>query len=426
MVYNILDYGAAADGSSLCTAAIQNAIDACHAAGGGRVLIPAGTFVSGTVWMRDNVELHLEMGAVLKASENLDDYNPDDAYEQNFGSDNEKWRGKHLIIAHECWNVAVTGLGVIDGSGNAFFGNKRIHPNGFEWRQGIAEAKDIVNLRPGQLICFIESVHVTVQDITMQNYPCWGLFFHGCEFVRVRGIKVLNAPHFGNTDGIDIDCSRFVTVSDCMIDTGDDGITFRCATGRLKNKERICEYVTVTNCVIACSSSAFRIGVGTGRIRHIRVSGITIARAGRAINFMTSYNHRGEAHIEDVNFSDISAVNTGYPISMDGDVGSVRHVTLDNIRMEAMTHVSFAATDACVIEDITLSNASFHFVEGESSVGEKKRSLRGTHYLRVKNLRGVRLENVRITADPAYAEDWDGVYLCRGCEDTVVRQCNFE
>ena len=99
MVYNILDYGAVPDGKTLSTGAIQAAIDDCNKNGGGRVLVPSGSFYSGSIYLLDNVELHLEHGAILTASANMDDYNPDDAYPQNYGFAPEEWRAKHFIMA---------------------------------------------------------------------------------------------------------------------------------------------------------------------------------------------------------------------------------------------------------------------------------------------------------------------------------------
>ena len=87
---NIIDYGAVS-GGGLCTEAIQRAIDECERSGGGRVTVPPGLYKTGTIWLKSNVELHLEHGSILKASDNLDDYNSLDAYEQNYGCDNERW-----------------------------------------------------------------------------------------------------------------------------------------------------------------------------------------------------------------------------------------------------------------------------------------------------------------------------------------------
>ena len=117
---NILDYGAIGDGKTLSTSALQSAIDACAASGGGRVTVPAGRYKIGTIWLRSRVELHLEMGAELFASENYDDYNATEAYEQNFDGFSEGWTGKHLIIAHEVEDCAITGFGTVNGNLPAF------------------------------------------------------------------------------------------------------------------------------------------------------------------------------------------------------------------------------------------------------------------------------------------------------------------
>lgn len=427
-MYNIRDYGALADGKTLCTQNIQRAIDDCHKNGGGRVVVPSGSYVTGTLWLRSNVELHLEMGALLLASTDLEDYNAEDAYEQNFGSAGEEWLGKHLILAVECENVAVTGLGVIDGRGDFFYEEPRTYPwmSGYGWRDGFSKARDKALLRPGQLMCFVECRHVTVQDITMKNGTCWSCFLHGCEYASIRGVKVFNGKTAGNTDGIDIDCCRFVTISDCIIDTGDDAITVRCDSKRLKNKEMLSEYITVTNCICSVSASAFRIGVGTGHIRHVRVSNIVIARAGTAIQYMTSYSHHGEAHIEDVNFSNLSADNVGFAVQIGGDVGSIRRVTLENIRMHSLAGTKIMAKDDCIVEDITLRNVDFHVMNDQRELSEGSLEKRGTHMLCVSNISGLTLDGVRVIPDGGASEKWDGLFFAEKCEKMILRNCNFE
>lgn len=118
-MYTLSKFASTPDARGLWTAALQRAIDTCHANGGGRVVVPAGTYRIGTVYLRSNVELHLEAGTMLLASECLEDYNDPDAYPQNHSSQSEGWCGKHLIIALECENVAITGGGCIDGSAAA-------------------------------------------------------------------------------------------------------------------------------------------------------------------------------------------------------------------------------------------------------------------------------------------------------------------
>ena len=201
----------------------QSEIDAAAAKGGGRVTVPAGVWTCGTLWLKSGVELHLAEGAVLKASGDLADYNAEDAYEQNWASKAESWRGHHLIIAHELENASVTGPGTIDGNGRAFFAGE---PGGFgtvTWRRGsITTADRAAARRPGQLVVFIECRNVRIENVNFVDSPCWTVFFHGCDKVRAKGLKIRNDLRHQNTDGVDIDSCSDVFVSDCDVETGDE------------------------------------------------------------------------------------------------------------------------------------------------------------------------------------------------------------
>lgn len=429
-MYNILDYGAVADGVTLCSASIQKAIDACAAAGGGRVTVPAGTFLTGTIWLKSDVELHLAHGAVLKASENLADYNDVDAYEQNFSYPPEEWCGKHLILAIEVENTFITGTGTIDGSAAAYYDFKnRIDHSEYVWSDGLSLSKDKVNLRPGQLICFVESAHVGIFDIRICNTTCWCCFFHGCEYVSVRGVRIFNDSSAANTDGIDLDCCRFATVSDCLIDTGDDAIAIRCSGKKLKNSPKRCEHITISNCALSSASSAFRIGVGEGVIRHIRISNVTISRAGVGLHFMPSINGSGCIDIEDVNFSGISAVRVGYPLLIGGksgsDAGSVKNVVLDNIRFEAFGESEIAGQASCAISDILLRDVSITLCDENRVLTAKSLRQRGLTGLRVENAQRIRMERVTVQAAPSAAPTWSAMYAEKNCTTVQRRDCSF-
>ena len=310
-VFNIIQHGAKADGKTVNTKAIQAAIDACGAAGGGTVVVPAGTIVTGTIWLRSHVELHLQHGAVLQASPDLDDYNRNDAYAQNWSSGREEWNGAHLILAVEVEDVAITGTGSIDGNGTVFFAEPIMLPISHTiWRDGLALAKDKKRLRPGQLMVICESRNIRLQDFTIRNATCWCVFLHGCEDVMVRGLKITNGIAAANTDGIDVDSCRNVTISDCIIDTGDDAITLRGDPSMLKDKTRICENVVVKNCVVGSSSSVFRIGVGDGTIRNAVFSNIMITRGGIGIHVQSSFSAGGRGvAISNITFRDVYARN---------------------------------------------------------------------------------------------------------------------
>lgn len=423
MIYNILDYGAIADGVTVNSAAIQAAIDACSENGGGRVLVPSGIFKTGTIWLKSNVELHLEMGARLLASDNLDDYNELDAYPQNYSYLPEEWVGKHLIIAHEISNVAITGLGEIDGNGNPFYLDEIFPGAPYWWSTGRAVVKDKEKLRPGQMICFIESSHIHVENITIRNATCWCCFFHGCEYITIKGLKVFNPKERLNTDGIDLDCCRYVTVSDCLIDTGDDAIAIRCAEKRIKNPKP-CEHITVTNCVFAVYASAIRISVGTGFIRHIRFSNITVHRGGTMIKLQTSYNGNGCAKIEDVNFSGFSGTNINFPINMlSGNGAYIKNITMENIRTEGYAMSDFQCDDDGILDNIKLRDVEFRMVDKyPSPLTEEMLQARGAHCLRFHGVTNSALEGVRVM--DSLSECPEPVSIT-GCTNLRKRDCNF-
>ena len=140
--FDVRAFGAKGDGATMDTAAVQATLDACSRAGGGRVTVPPGTYLIGSIYLGDRTELHLESGATLLGSPNLADYNAPDAYPQNWGSKNEGWSAKHLILALEKKGVSITGRGVIDGNGRAFFDDKPQFVGKVCWRNGGISARD--------------------------------------------------------------------------------------------------------------------------------------------------------------------------------------------------------------------------------------------------------------------------------------------
>ena len=421
MIFNIKDYGAVGDGITLNTEAVQSAIDACFADGGGRVVVPAGVYKSGTIWLKSHVELHLESGAVLLASDHLDDYNEIDAFEQNYRVErSEGWVGKHLIIALEETNVSITGHGCIDGNCYAFVEDAPT-PYLYKWRYGVTSLKDEDAMRPGQLICFIECRNVAVSDITVHNSPCWSTYFLGCEFVTVRGIKVQNPMNMLNSDGIDIDTCRYVTVSDCIIITGDDGITLRCCEQMVKNKDIHCEYITVTNCVICSSVCGFRIGVGNGIIRHARLSCLTIDKASRMIEISTTFS-TDCAFIEDINISDVSCTDTDRIVSIGArNGGLIRNVTVENIRAEVTAQSSIWCGDG-TLENINLRNIEMYASERYAEMTPKHYAERGSYLIGIRNGSRITLDNVNVYG--SFSEE-KGVCLCEDCKSVIQKDCNF-
>lgn len=458
MTYNIRDYGAVSDGRTINTAAINNAIQACARNGGGRVVIPAGgVFMSGTIWLQSHVELYLERGATLKASGDFRDYCTEDDYPQNYGAHGEEWTGAHLIVALECEDVAITGGGLIDGNVGAFVTEADTQHTGdiahrYVWFLGCRRA-----IRPGQTIAMVECRNVQVRDITMRNLPSWCLFLFGCDYVQVRGITVINEPVVFNTDGMDIDTCRYVTVSDCLIDTGDDAIAIRNAGFRLKEKNRVCEYITITNCVLAACSSVFRIGVGRGDpIRHIRISNITAHRGAVLAYFCTEYGKTSRTPMDDIHFSNISATGVARPINLTTCTGvEVRNITLSNIRCEARASSYIWTEVPGCIRDVTLRDIDINMVDDDldvceapegagmehkfevqnievdvqmrddSEVSNQARTIRGEYALDIKSIEGLTMDRVRVFVSDQEIAKWSGTVRVQDCPDAVQKDCRF-
>lgn len=414
MQVNILDYGAAGDGKTLNTAAIQRAIDDCSAGGGGVVAVPAGRYVTGTIWLKSGVELHLEHNATIKASENLADYNETAAYPQNYDCPPEKWCGKHLIIAVGQENLSLTGDGTIEGCGDAFYGGPLRGDSNYVWPQGYYETEDGAPLRPGQLICFVECRRIAVRDLTLCNSSCWNLFFHGCDYVKAQGLTILNDKRHANSDGIDIDACSFVTVSDCLIDTGDDCIAIRADAQRLSNPRKACEYVTISNCVLSNSTCSLRIGVGVGVIHHINISDLVLAHSGEGMTFMTGWQGGGGVAISDVHISNITGDDVGYPLQMYAQQEKIRRVTIDNYHTHCKGGVRIFANPGWVT-DLVLHHVNIYDKEHEKPHPESAARERGTALLDISGVERLIFDRVRIFARKGYFDDRPELVSLRDC-----------
>ncbi|MEI6150844.1 MAG: glycosyl hydrolase family 28 protein, partial [bacterium] len=397
-IFNVLDYGAIGDGTTVNTRAIQAALDACGKAGGGTVVVPAGCFVTGTIWLRSHVELHLQHGAVLKASPDLADYNKLDAYPQNCEYREEEGNGTHLILAIEVEDVSITGPGTIDGNGKVFFCDP-IPYGPWIWRDGLALAKDKVNLRPQQLIVFCESRNIRIRDLAIRDATFWCVMLHGCEDVLVRGLNIKNASTAANTDGIDVDCCRNVTISDCIIDTGDDAITLRADNARLKDKTRVCENITVTNCVVASSSSVLRIGVGDGVIRDAVFSNIIITRGGIGLHFQSAFWPGPGAAISNITFRDVVARNVALPFHISPGkpeaTARIENIVIDGYRAEVFADAAVVGNANTRPRNIRLSNISLTVVPHPGQLGPGWDTPPET-LLNIRGADDVVLENVRV------------------------------
>lgn len=294
-VYDVRDFGAKGDGVTKDTRALQAAIDAASRAGGGRVLVSAGTYLTGSLFLRNGVDFHVAAGTTVKGSSDKGDYNRWDVCPQNNRSEAESHEGGHLFLCIEQHDVTLSGEGTIDGNGTAFAYDR-------DGRVAYVHA-DIV-WRPAQMIYFVESERVGVSGLKLRNAPYWTLLFHGCEHVTVADLDVATSvePLVHNGDGIAIDCCEHVSIARCTLDTSDDAIDLRANTKPLRRR-RDCAFVTVRDCTISSGQDAIRIGVGDGRVRHASFSDIVVRRARKcAVNFSATWFPSRGVDFEDISF----------------------------------------------------------------------------------------------------------------------------
>lgn len=354
----ITDHGAVSDGKSVNTTAIQEAIDARSAQGGGRVVVPTGRFVTGTIFLKDNVDFHLAPGSELIGSPDMNDYNDDDHFPTNAFFPSENTTGAHLVLAVGAKNVSITGRGSINGNSEAFFGPP-LKPG---WNFSIKAR------RPGQMVYFSECENVLVEGVELVNTTYWTLFLHGCAGVRVHGVRINNPPQTQNGDGIDVDCSSDVVISDCLIESGDDCVTLRGYNETLTDKSKICENVTVTNCVLSSPCNAIRVGVGDGVVRNAVFSNIVIKNTRNGVCLVSKYSekHASGTTIENVRFNNfvMETVMPFYVASGFDATAEIRNVCFSDIRATG-SKTSFIYGN----DNVALKNLQFHDIDVEMTGG---------------------------------------------------------
>lgn len=367
-VYNILDYGAVADGVSNNAAAVQAAIDEASACGG-QVVIPAGRFLSGTLILKSNIDFHLEKGAVLISSLNQADILD---FAKLFEDDNActGWDGGCFLFACHAENITISGEGVIYGQGDKVFFDDDVDGGAHECPLNVAA------FRPRTT--FLEDVtNLVIRDITIKDAAFWTLHMAGCKHVRVEGIKILNDERGANNDGIDPDCCKDVMISGCLVKTGDDAIVIK-STKPMTERYGGSENIVISNCILYSHDSALKIGTEThGDIRNVILSDCVAKNCSRGVGIWV----RDGATIEDIHIHHVTGNvlkyadgigenagrmwwGNGEPIFIDATYrnaehkypGKIRNITFDHIYMKAESSIFVAGEADARVEHIALSD----------------------------------------------------------------------
>jgi len=384
---DVTEFGAAGDGRALDTATIQAAIDEAAAQGGGTVFFPAGTYLTGTLFLKDHIRLHLDAGARILGSTDVDDY---PAVVNAFPSRTDRYCVRALIRGEDLRNVAITGHGTIDGQGPAFKDNRVSGP---EWEELVSGFEGTGRYRPNEsfvnrpyLIQLVSCTGVLVEDVSLRNSAMWMQHYLNCDFVTVRGVNVINHG-CRNNDMIDIDCCRNVVISGCYGDTDDDALTLKSTAGRPT------ENVAITNCILRSRCNAIKAGTeSSGGFNDIVISNCVIRRSA----FPEGLTGRPEGLagialeivdggvLERVAISNVTIEGTSAPLFMrlgnrarppteDGDsppVGTFRNVSINNVVATGAgkTGCALVGLPGHPIRGVSISGLRIAFTGGGASV----------------------------------------------------------
>lgn len=337
---NITGCGAVEGGDELCTAPIQKAIDQCAEAGGGCVVVPTGNWLTGTLVMKNNVELHLSHGATLIASTNHVDF---PSFHPEYRSHKDINGFNALIYAENTENIAITGTGTIDGRGH--------HQRPREGEQFRSDRDG----RPRNIL-LVSCRNIRVEGITLKNSGAWNQHYLNCEDVIVDRIMVFNHSN-RNNDGIDIDgCRRFI-LSNSIIDSDDDGICLK-STGPAP-----CEYISIINCIVSTHCNAIKTGTeSTGGFRHVNISNCIVKPSASKENVVFGFKEG------------ITGITVG---CVDG--GICENININNIIIEGTQVPIFIClgkrnrphiADATVAKDSTMKNISISNITATDCSGQ--------------------------------------------------------
>ena len=360
--------------------AIQKAIDETTAKGGGRVVLEAGTYLSGTIHLKSNIELHLSPGAVILGAPQWDAY--EDFDDPGLNEVVPEKSRKCLIACQNSENVSITGSGEINGQGLEFF-DKNVP-------DGIFVKPDFPRPR---MVQFFNCRNVTVDGCSFVDSPNWTFWFTACSEVRVSRIRVETDPRILNSDGIDIDgCSR-VTVSDSFFNTGDDCLILR-AIRRKQDIPAICEQVAVTNCVLNSHCQGIRLGCPSDdTIRNCSFSNIIFKGGGNGIHGIQSFrylrkNCNGYLRMSDIAFRNFDITTGQHPIRVGCEDGlrlrGMERLTFEDFRIQGEKPIIFFGNAETVLKNISLCDFTG--------------TINGNVPIELKYVNGLNLRNVTLDA----------------------------
>ena len=371
--------GAVGDGATLNSAVIQGAIDEVSAAGGGQVIIPAGTFLSGSLQLKAGVNLHLADGAVLLASSNYDDYSVAHSIPVITGGSVDEYvlPQRAFISGFQAHDCSITGTGSIDGNADNFIAERGQYIHSM---RGPVGGKSQYLERPFTIF-IIESDGLKLSDFTIKDPAFWALRITGCDHSSIERIKIVTDLMVPNADGIDIDRCSYVLIKDCTLITADDCISLKSCAGTSQYGD--VSHITIQNCYMKTTSGAITLGTeSVGNINNILVEDCTIedshrgfavrAREGGTISdclfrkstiktraFSPMWWGHGEAlHVTAFSWNDPGHVGDGNPErALEGLIENIR---FEDLEIDTEAGILNWGARPELIKDVTYSRIKAH------------------------------------------------------------------
>ncbi len=427
--FDVRDYGASGRSSDDARPAIQRAIDACAATGGGTVRVPPGEYTSGSLELRSHVRVLLERGATIRSAKGKAAF-PKEA----------------LFYGEDLERIALEGGGTIDGRAEYEWRENDIEddyirPNlllmqaaGKSLRRPFPKPDSIVNL-----VRLVRCTDVRIRELSFKRSPSWNIHLWGCERIVLDGLDIRSSLSEGVwSDGIDPDGCRDLRISNCVIETGDDALVFYSTN--LFGPARPCEDITVTNCRLTSSSSALKFCDGNQNcVRRVTISNCVIANSNRGIAFMVFDG----GYVSDVVISNVSIECTrrdwfwwgdGDPLHFNikrrSDVharldpakqppaGSIRNVRIQNVIARGMGTSSIEGHPDSPLEHITIDGLELHIASDPAAVYDKSE-----HALAIRKARDFSLRNVEVHWDEPASARWKSTIAVEDTQRLRLEGC---
>lgn len=442
--HNVLDYGAVKDGSVKITDVIKKAIETAAKAGGGTIYFPPGEYLTGPIHLKSNITLYIDAGATIKFSDDFDDYLP---------MVKSRWEGTNvinfspLIYAYEAENIAIRGRGTIDGQGQKWWetwenlysqyrkSQKIEKVPKSKWQDEFARQNEtllnvnkrivlqIGYLRPP----FIQPLYcknLLIEGITIVNSPFWTVNPEFCENVTVTGITI-NNPESPNTDGINPSSCKYVHISNCHINVGDDCITIKSGRDEDGRKTGMpAEDYTITNCTMLAGHGGVVIGSEmSGDVRKITISNCIFDGTDRGIR-IKSMRGRGGV-VEEIRVSNVvmkNIVMEAIKLNMhygetEQEPVSERTPRFRNIHLSNITAQAKQAGFLLGLEEMPIENITFHDINITSEIGF---TIKDAKHIEFHNVQINTSKGSAIVAEKTESLEIDGVKTLIPHSDTPV------